>query len=59
MRRLREVFTLTVAEQRVIVFAFVALVLFVAAKTYRDRDADSAPIIEARDQPSPSPGIRP
>ena len=59
MRRLREVFTLNVAEQRVIVFAFVALVLFIAAKTYRDRAVDSPSITEARDQPSPSPGIRP
>jgi hypothetical protein len=59
MRRLREVFTLNVAEQRVIVFAFVALVLFSAAETYRDRAVDSSPITEPRDQPSPSPGIRP
>ena len=59
MRPLREVFTLTVAEQRVILFAFVALVLLAAAKSYRDRAADSAPVVEARDQPSPSPGIGP
>jgi hypothetical protein len=59
MKRLREVFTLTVAEQRVILFAFATLVLFGAAKTYRARAADPAPIVEARDQPSPSPGIRP
>ena len=59
MRRLREVFTLTVAEQRVILFVFAALVLFAAAKSYRDRAADAAPIVETRDQPSPSPGIGP
>jgi hypothetical protein len=59
MRRLREVFTLTTAEQRVILFAFAALVLFVAVKTYRARAADWAPFTEARDQRSPSPGIRP
>jgi hypothetical protein len=59
MRRLREVFTLTVAEQRVIVVVFVALVLLITAKTYRDRLGESASLVETRDQPSPSPGIRP
>ena len=60
MRRLREVFTLTGTEQRVIVFIFTALVLFVAVNSYREAATDAPRAIEtAEDQPSPSPGIRP
>ena len=58
MKRLHEVFTLTVPEQRVIIFVLAALVAVIAIKTYRERNAAEV-IISAPAQPSPSPGIRP
>ena len=58
MKRLRAVFTLTVPEQRVIIFVLAALVGVIAIKTYRERSSAEA-INSAPAQPSPSPGIRP
>jgi len=60
MKRLREVFTLTVPEQRVIIFVLAVLVGVIAIKTYRERNAAASQVINsAPAQPSPSPGIRP
>ncbi len=56
MRMVREVATLTPAQQRVIIFILLALVLFTLVKQYREpRYPPPAPEI----QPSPSPGILP
>jgi heme/copper-type cytochrome/quinol oxidase subunit 2 len=60
MRRVRELFTLTVSEQRVIIVLLVAFVLFFAVRTYRDAAKDTPRGFDsAEDQPSPSPGMRP
>ena len=60
MKRLRELATLTVSEQRVIVAVLTALVVFVAARTYYRPSQDSRTTANgAIDQPSPSPGIGP
>ncbi|MGI9089361.1 MAG: hypothetical protein ACR2HH_16735 [Chthoniobacterales bacterium] len=56
MKRLRDVFELTVPEQRAIVFLVGILVAVAAVKTYRV-EKPVAP--RAQTQPSPSPGIRP
>jgi len=54
MKRLRGVFELTVAEQRVVIVLLFIMLGFAAAKTYRDRTRDAA----ARST-SYNPGIRP
>ena len=60
MKRLRELATLTVSEQRVIIAVLAALVVFVAARTYYRPSQDSGTTANrAIDQPSPSPGIGP
>jgi hypothetical protein len=60
MKRIHEVFTLTVSEQRVIVALVTALVVFAAITTYRDAARDAPRAVEtAYDQPSPSPGMGP
>ena len=56
MKRARELFTLTVGEQRVIIVMFTLLLLGFAISTYRGAAKDNARISL---QPSPSPGIRP
>jgi hypothetical protein len=61
IKRLLRVVELTVPEQRVVIFALLALLTWVALKSWREaakaerREAPAAAI----DQPSPSPGIRP
>jgi hypothetical protein len=60
MKRLRELATLTVSEQRVIIAILTALVVFFAARTYYSRSQDGRTIPSiTTDQPSPSPGIEP
>jgi hypothetical protein len=56
IKRARELFTLTVSEQRVVIVLFATLVLGFAVYTYRGAAKDNAPFTN---QPSPSPGIRP
>ena len=56
IKRARELFTLTVSEQRVVIVLFAVLVLAFAVYTYRGAAKDNAPFTN---QPSPSPGIRP
>lgn len=59
MKRLIEVFTLTVPQQRAIVALLSALIALALWQTYRgrwiDRPNNPAPL----DYPSPSPGMRP
>ncbi len=59
MKKLLDVFELTVAQQRAIIILLGALVLFVALKSYRDARLYPPPALPPLDQPSPSPGIRP
>ena len=56
IKRARELFTLTVSEQRVVIILFAILVFGFAVYTYRGAAKDNAPLTN---QPSPSPGIRP
>ena len=59
MSRLRDAFTLSVAEQRVIIVLLAVLVIATAIKIRRDAAADARPHVAPAIQPSPSPGIRP
>jgi hypothetical protein len=56
IKRARELFTLTVSEQRVVIILFAILVLAFAVYTYRSAANDNTRV---SDQSSPSPGIRP
>ncbi len=56
MKRLRAVFALTVAEQRVVISLLSLFVALAAVKHYRDAHLSPLP---ATVQPSPSPGILP
>ena len=60
MKRIRELATLTVSEQRLFIALLAALLVFVAAKSYygRSQDGRTIPSITTV-QPSPSPGIGP
>ncbi len=55
MKRLRRVFELTVAEQRVVIVLLLAFVLIVAYQTHRERVRTATPPITQ----SPSPGTLP
>lgn len=59
MKRLLQVFELTIGEQRVIVVLLASLVLFAAARAYLNQPKPHSSASDAIDQPSPSPGIRP
>ena len=56
IKRARELFTLTISEQSVVIVLFAILVLGFAVHTYRRAAHDKA---RMTNQPSPSPGIRP
>lgn len=59
MKRLFQVFELTVGEQRVIILLLASLMLFAAAKAYLNQPRPHSIQSDGQDQPSPSPGIRP
>lgn len=59
MKRLLQVFDLTVGEQRVVILLVAGLVLFAAGKAYFNRPESPPPAANVNNQPSPSPGIFP